>query len=211
MSLVLLIAEPGELPSAMAAAIEQAGETVETIEPQSLALASKTAAADWVVPLTFDLPSDWNFPGRSVWTACQQIEALRTWVQDTAGILSGKANFWLPIVLTAKGVLYAEAIAIQANSYRQPLHLTDRQRQPLYRFAWKLLQHLQAPPSLYLLGCSYQGQELLFDQLLPFPNEAALSSVQQPDLLTCHWRCLSHQPILDITIPSTASFLVTSP
>jgi hypothetical protein len=211
MSSVLLIAEPGTLRSAMAAALQQAGETVEAIEPQSPALASKTTAADWVLPLTFDLPPDWNFPGRSVWATCQQIDPLRTWVQNTAGVLSGEASFWLPIVLTAKGVLYGEAITIQADSYQQPLHLTDQQRQPLYQLAWQLLQHLQAPPSLYLLGGSYQDGELLFDRLLPFPNEAALSGVQQPDLLTCHWRCLSHQPILDITIPSTASFLVTPP
>jgi hypothetical protein len=208
MSAVLLMAEPGELRSTMAAVLRQAGETVEVINPQSPA--PKTTAADWVLPLTFDLPPDLNFPRRSIWTACQQIDPLRTWVQDTAGVLSGEASFWLPIVLTAKGVLYAEAIAIQsAHRYHQPLHLSDQQRQPLYQLAWQLLQHLQAPPSLYLLGCSYPGSELLFDRLLPFPNEAALSGVQQPDLLTCHWRCLSHQPILDITIPSTASFLVT--
>jgi hypothetical protein len=211
MSSVLLIAEPGELRSAMAAALQQAGETVEAIAPQSSDLPAKVVAADWLLPLTFDLPPDLNFPGRAIWATCQQIDPLRTWVQNTAGVLSGEASFWLPIVLTAKGVLYGEAIAIQADGYQQPLHLTDKQRQPLYQLAWQLLQHLQAPPSLYLVGCSYQGGELLFDRLLPFPNEATLSGVQQPDLLTCHWRCLSHQPILDITIPSTASFLVAAP
>jgi hypothetical protein len=216
MSSVLLIAEPSDLRSKMVEAIQlDLDKPLLLADPHSPALAQQIASANIVVPLTWDLPTDLTFPGSSILAACRQIDALRDWVQQYQGCPTGEASFWLPLILTAKGIHYGEAIAIcdtNPPSYQQPLHLTDGQRQPLYQLGWRLLQHLQATPSLYLLGCTYhyQGSGLLFDRLLPFPTEAVLSSCQQPDLLTCHWLCLNHQPILEINIPSTATFSVTS-
>lgn len=211
---VLLIAEPSVLRDQMVAKIQlDLEQPILLVEPDSPALAQQVASANVIVPLTWDLPTALTFPGSSLLATCRQVDALRDWVQQHQGCPSGQASFWLPLILTAKGIHYGEAIAIcdtTPPSYQQPLHLTDGQRQPLYQLGWQLLRQLEAKPQLYLLGCTYQGAELLFDRLLPFPNEAVLNSCQQPDLLTCHWRCLNHQPILEVTIPSTTPFSVTS-
>jgi hypothetical protein len=154
--------------------------------------------------LTLDVPPELDFAGQKVFAACRQVDSLRQWVTAQTGYRSGPGTYWLPIVNTAKGPLYAEAIAQSADSYHQPLHLNDQQRQPLYQLGFSLLQYLQAPPAVYLLAFGYADRDLLFDRLWPFPAEPALASlnVQQPDLFTCHWRCLTNQPILDLLIPS---------
>ncbi|MGC1394917.1 MAG: hypothetical protein WA828_11615, partial [Coleofasciculaceae cyanobacterium] len=111
--------------------------------------------------------------------------------------------FYLPIVLTAKGPLYGEVIRkAETTPYQQPLDLPDNQRQPLYYLAYQLLQALSAPPSVYLLQFGYEGKEIIFSSLLPFPDIPALASikVQEPNLFTCYWHCLTNQPILDLTI-----------
>jgi hypothetical protein len=47
-----------------------------------------------------------------------------------------------------------------------------------------------------------EGTEIEFDRVLPFPDERAIASigVQTPDLFACHWRCITHQPINDLSI-----------
>ncbi|NJK60110.1 MAG: hypothetical protein HC918_07560, partial [Oscillatoriales cyanobacterium SM2_1_8] len=72
--------------------------------------------------------------------------------------------------------------------------LSDRQRQPLYRAAFLLLDNLAAPPGVYLMQITVEP--LQFDRLLPFPDRPAVASigVQDPDLFTCHWHCLTGQP-----------------
>jgi hypothetical protein len=156
---------------------------------------------DILCPLTLKLPPNLKFWGSKVFAACQDTDNLRQTVQEM-GYGIGALQFWLPIVYTIKGPLYAEAIT--HPHHQQPLHLNDQQRQPLYRLAFQLLDYLQAPPSVYLMGCGYQNGKLVFDRLLPFPTTAALASmkVQQPNLFVCHWRCLTGQPILDLLIPS---------
>jgi hypothetical protein len=160
---------------------------------------------DVLCPLTFKLPPSLKFWGSKVFAACQDTEALRQVVQKM-GYEVGDLQFWLPIVHTIKGSLYAEAIT--HPHHQQPLNLDDQQRQPLYRLAFRLLDELQAPPSVYLMGCGYQKGQLVFDRLLPFPTTAALASikVQQPNLFTCHWRCLTGQPIIDLLIPHNAIY-----
>jgi hypothetical protein len=162
-------------------------------------------------PLTLDVPDELEFSGRSLFQQCQDLEGLRLLVNHQFGIATGEGSCWLPIVLTARGPLYAEAIAFVANSksYQQPLHLSDRQRQPLYQFGFQLLQFLKAIPAVYLLQFSFQGETLCFDRLFPFPAEMAIASlsVQTPDLFTCHWRCLRGQPITDLRIDGSAAFL----
>lgn len=152
-------------------------------------------------PLTLELPPALQTP---VFRACADVAGLRRWVASRLGCDLGPGDRWLPIVLTARGPLYAEAIACDASGiYRQPWPLTDAVRQPLYRLAFDLLDYLAAPPSVYMLEFSQRGPELRFDRLWPFPTASAIASlgVQAPDLFTCHWRCLTEAPILDLCIP----------
>jgi hypothetical protein len=89
------------------------------------------------------------------------------------------------------------------NSYHQPVDLDDAQRQALYNLGYQLLNSIDATPSVYLLQFAFSAeQEIIFDRLWPFPAAPAIASitVQQPDLFTCHWRCITNQSIPDITI-----------
>lgn len=176
-------------------------------------------------PLTLHLPESLTFPGQTVFKNCRATSALRQTVEDW-GYQAGDGDYWLPIVLTAKGPLYAEVIGkrtdkvtsptetagasdnqAEAPGYIQPIHLTDAQRQPLYELGYRLLRSLQAIPSVYLMQFGFKGQELWFDRLWPFPTEPAISSlnIQEPDLLTCHWRCLTNQPLRELSIAALAS------
>jgi len=162
-------------------------------------------------PLTLDLPETLTFPAQALFSACRDVAGLRrqleAWQYST-----GEGDFWLPIVLTAKGALYGEVIGAEKNavvestarasSYTQPVHLSDRQRQPLYALGQRLLRSLNAPPAVYLMQFGWQDGAVCFDRLLPFPAAPAIASltVQTPDLFACHWACLTNQPILDLVI-----------
>ncbi len=155
-------------------------------------------------PLTLNLPPTFQFWGRSIAQICLHIDALRHLAATSAGVKVGEGgNMWLPVVWTARGPIYAEVIGtIATDSYQQPIHLDDRDRQPLYQFAYQLLSTIAAPPATYLIQFCHQQREVVFDRLLPFPALPALASVgiQQPDLFTCHWRCITQQPILDLLV-----------
>ena len=161
-------------------------------------------------PLSIQLPDWFDFPSQRVYQACQQVDKLRQWVQNEMSYTTSSISYqtlgdlWLPIVLTDKGPLYAEVIreGEVPNFYQQPMDLDDKVRQPLYLLAHRLLQYLAAPPSVYLLQFSLLGKEVVFDRLWPFPAAPAIASlkVQTPNLYTCHWRCITHQPILDLII-----------
>ncbi|MEE3718448.1 hypothetical protein V2H45_17035 [Tumidithrix elongata RA019] len=142
-------------------------------------------------------------------TACDNIEDLRAWVHKHLAVGAADGNFWLPIVWTARGPLYAEVITQQPDGkYQQPFHLPDKLRQPLYDLGYRLLSHLKATPSVYLMQFSLsslnalEDAEVLFDRLIPFPDEPAIASVgvQEPNLFTCHWLCLTNRPIYDLVI-----------
>ncbi|NES97834.1 MAG: hypothetical protein F6K32_22015 [Desertifilum sp. SIO1I2] len=153
-------------------------------------------------PLTLKLPSGLDFPAKAVYQACQAVEDLRQVVQGW-GYGVGEGRYWLPIVRTAKGSLYAEAIALTPEgTYVQPFDLVDGDRQPLYHLSHRLLEHLRAAAGVYLVQFDLTLQEIVFDRLLPFPDVPALASigVQSPDLLVCHWSCLLGQPLHDLTI-----------
>jgi hypothetical protein len=159
-------------------------------------------------PLTLDLPNTLQFPARNIFQACSNVTSLRQRVQqlgyETVGGGQRLGDLYLPVVLTAKGPLYGEVISEgEATSvYQQPVDLPDNQRQPLYHLAYQLLQSLSALPAVYLLQFGYNEQNLVFDRLWPFPGVPAIASIgiQEPDLFTCHWHCLTGQPILDLTI-----------
>ena len=159
-------------------------------------------------PLTIQLPDSFQFPAQPVYQACRDIEGRRSWVQhlhyQTGQDRAWLGDLWLPVVLTAKGPLYGEVIGegVIPNSFKQPIDLTDDIRQPLYYLAYELLRSIAATPAVYLLQFSLRDQDVVFDRLWPFPAAPAIASlaVQSPDLFTCHWHCLTGQPILDLTI-----------
>lgn len=169
-------------------------------------------------PLTLDIPNTLTFPAQNIFQACHNVTSLRQWVHqkfgyETSDISQGLENLYLPIIFTAKGPLYGEVIGNTSttNFYQQPIDLLDHQRQPLYYLAYQLLKSLSVTPGVYLLKFSYSQQDIVFDRLLPFPDVPAIASigVQQPDLFTCHWHCLTNQPIIDLTITPKSAFLST--
>lgn len=168
-------------------------------------------------PLTLSLPEYLGLPLQAIIKACADVPGLRQQLAQQMQVAIGDGCFWLPVVLTAKGPLYGEVIALAKEfyekklpqnlllcdiTYYQPFHLSDALRQPLYHMAYNLLQSLSAPPATYLVQFGLQKSEICFDRLWPFPTAPALASVgvQQPDLFTCHWYCLTAKPILDLTI-----------
>lgn len=188
-------------------------QTVEIISVGSLLSngAKLDAGSEELIycPLTIQLPSSFKFPGKFVYQACQDLQARRNWVErhlsfKTTGNNSLLGDFWLPIVLTGKGPLFGEVIGegFMPNSYHQPVDLTDDLRQPLYYLGYELLDSLDAIPGVYLLQFSLQEKNIIFDRVWPFPAAPAIASlkIQQPDLFTCYWHCLTNQPILDLTV-----------
>jgi len=163
-----------------------------------------------VCPLTLDLPSHLVFPAQDVFRFCGNVSAARDRVAQELQVSVGGGNFWLPVVLTAKGPLYAEVIGAEADkqsgelSYSQPVHLSDVWRQQLYELAYRLLNLLNAGPATYLMQFGFVGERICFDRLWPFPAAPAIASVgvQVPDLFVCHWYCLTNKPIYDIQICS---------
>jgi hypothetical protein len=141
-------------------------------------------------------------------TTCSDLTAFRNWVHRELGFAwTDRGNFWLPIVYTARGVMYAEVItklASNPDKYDQPYHLKDNLRQPLYRLGFRLLNYVNAEPAVYLLQFDFDrsNNSLLFDRLIPFPDRPAIASVgvQEPDLYECHLLCTTKQPIYDLVI-----------
>ncbi|MEG4394319.1 hypothetical protein QUB30_18155 [Microcoleus sp. BROC3] len=216
MSKVLIVAGGEQSPAAiLKAAIAQSHPLTEVdicgvSELNSGAIAPGGAI---VCPLTLDLPSHLVFPGRDVYRFCRNIWAARDRVAQELLFPVGEGNFWLPVVLTAKGPLYAEAIGAESGklsgelSYCLPVHLSDVWRQQLYELAYRLLDLLNAPPATYLMQFGFVGERICFDRLWPFPAAPAIASVgvQVPDLFVCHWHCLTNQPIYDIEISSAVA------
>jgi len=135
---------------------------------------------------------------------CENLIAIRSWVKQEFGLgYTEQGNFWLPIVLTARGAIYAEVITKFEGKYHQPYHLKDDRRQPLYSLGLQLLDHVEASPAVYLLQFDFDATEaILFDRLIPFPDKPAIASVgvQEPDLFECHLLCTTNQPIYDLVI-----------
>jgi hypothetical protein len=176
---------------------------------------------DWFVcPLTLHWPIQPSliqpsFENAAAFLHCREVNALRQKVvehQLTNHVGSG--NCWLPVVLTQRGVLYGEVVGLlptsppEPTAYRQPFHLDDRWRQPLYRLAHSLLTLIHAKPTTYFVQFSFDGDTLVFDRVWPFPIPGAIASlgVQHPDLFTCHWYCMTGRPILDLGIPGSTPY-----
>ena len=156
-------------------------------------------------PLTIQLPEYFNFPQQSIYSACKDINSRRRWVEKKLGFRtsvgdSWLGHLWLPIILTDKPI-FAEVIGEgpMPNSYEHPIIIPHRQLKSLHGLADRLLDSLSAPPACYLLQFSLYNGEIVFDRLWPFPAAPALITLktQQPNLFTCHWKCLTQQPIVD--------------
>lgn len=166
-----------------------------------------------ICPLTLDIPDTLVFPGKMVYRACRDVSAMRDRVEQQLGVRSGVGNFWLPVVLTAKGPLYGEAIGLEADNlsaepnYSMPIHLSDVWRQQLYELAFRLLKSLSATPATYLMQFGFGDKEIYFDRLWPFPAAPAIASlgIQVPDLFACHCYCLTNIPIYDLQITSAVA------
>jgi hypothetical protein len=236
--LIIVDAETFASPVLMqgAAALQQA---IADTSDQPIRVVAVSALEDWLVqsdvrlyPLTLSLPNTLPFPEQALYQTCQDVEGLRLQVTQQLGNRTGDGQFWLPVVLTAKGPLYAEVIQASVRvtlpsqrkmsqldaaqgvlPYAQPFHLPDRYRQPLYQLVQRLLGLVAASPAVYLLQFGFQGAEIVFDRLFPFPAAPAIASlgIQTPDLFECHWRCLTHQPIRDLRISGAVSYQTYQP
>jgi hypothetical protein len=161
-------------------------------------------------PLTLNLPSNFDFPEQAIFKACQNVEFFRYLIAQKFGYITRTGNFWLPVVLTQKGPIYAEAIGLANQvtteledlNYSQPIHFSDAMRQQIYEMAHNILKFLNASPATYLMQFGFIDKEIWFDRVWPFPAAPAIASIniQTPDLFTCHWYCLTNQPIIDLTI-----------
>ncbi|NJL20832.1 MAG: hypothetical protein HC895_08485 [Leptolyngbyaceae cyanobacterium SM1_3_5] len=200
MKSVLILANGEAWQQAAIAALRQA------IEADGGAIAESASIADIFCPLTLDLPESAQ-SDQAVFQACRDLDGLRDRVQKL-GYEIGSGSHWLPIVHTAKGTLYGEVVTAAGDGYQQPLHLSDRLRQPLYALGQILMRELAAPPAVYLLQFGIAENDVVFDRLWPFPAAPAVASigVQLPNLYECHWRCLSGRAIVDLAIAGTAAF-----
>lgn len=169
-------------------------------ETESLIVSEQEALVDRTTDLSFTLdvlPESLQI--------CGDVNQLRHRVTAQWGYAAGDGCLNLPIVWTQKGPLYGEVIGqISANDYRQPVHLGDRLRQPLYRLGQQLITDLGCFPRCYLLQFDLIEDQICFDRLWPFPTRAALASIgiQEPDLFTCHGFCLRGEAIYDLRIGS---------
>ena len=159
-------------------------------------------------PLTIQLPEYFNFPQRNIYSACKDVNSRRRWVEKNLGYKtsvgdSWLGHLWLPIVLTDKPV-FGEIIGegSMPNSYEHPVMIPKRQQKSLHKLTEQLLDSLDAPSATYLLQFSLYSGEIVFDRLWPFPAAPALITLktQQPDLFSCHWRCLTGKPIPKINV-----------
>ena len=156
-------------------------------------------------PLTIQLPEYFDFPQKDIYSACKDLNSRRRWVEKKLGFKtsvgdSWLGHLWLPIVVTDKPI-FAEVIGESSipNSYEHPITIPHHQLKSLHGLADRLLDSLSAPPACYLLQFSLYDGEIVFDRLWPFPAAPALITLktQQPNLFTCHWKCITQQPIAE--------------
>ncbi|MCZ0899512.1 hypothetical protein ON021_06310, partial [Microcoleus sp. HI-ES] len=153
MSKVLIVAGGENDPAAsLKAAISQSHPLTEVNIWGVSELYSGASAPDGAIfcPLTLDVPENLVFPAQDVFRFCANVSGARDRVAQELLCPVGGGNFWLPVVLTAKGPLYAEVIGGEPDkqsgelSYSQPVHLSDVWRQQLYELAYRLLNLLNA-------------------------------------------------------------------
>jgi formate-dependent phosphoribosylglycinamide formyltransferase (GAR transformylase) len=142
------------------------------------------------------------YPTRDTWERLALLQPFDLALDGLGERVAGRLH--LPLVLSARGVLYAEAIGEAGGLFWQPEPLSDQLRQPLYRLARSLLFGDASPPSpgVYLASFALTPDGVRFERLCPFPDTAALVSLtsQVPDLFTCHWRSALGLPMVDLRV-----------
>jgi hypothetical protein len=119
---------------------------VKVISPGDLNQVDWQSRNSLICPLTLDLPDRLldrlSLPEQHIYRTCQTIADLRHTVAQWQYAV-GDGDFWLPIVWTARGPLYAEAIGKKQKTenpilrtphsalphsplYVQPIHMSDR-------------------------------------------------------------------------------------
>jgi len=71
-----------------------------------------------ICALTLNLPDTLTLPAHATYQACKDVAGLRQLLMEKFDIASADGCFWLPVVLTAKGPLYGEVIALQKRKVR---------------------------------------------------------------------------------------------
>ncbi len=162
-------------------------------------------------PLTIKLPDWFHFPAQKVYYACRDLEKRRRWVKHNFDYQTTHDNvwlgdLWLPLILTKEKLIYSSIIGegMMPNDYQQPNSVPLEIYSGLKKLGSQLLDSINAVPSVYLLQFKIVDHEIVFDRLWPFPATPAVASVnaQNPDLYSCHWRCLSGQT-RDLKIQTT--------
>ncbi len=179
------------------------GEIVSSVQFRTVTELPSIADPDTIYcPLTLNIPATFKFWGQSIGQICQDLDLVRELVAAKTGIRSApNGDLWLSVIWTARGPIYGEVIGeSDPETYQQPIHLDDLDRQSLYQLGYQLLTELAAPPATYLIQFSKQAREIIFDRLFPFPAIPAIASigVQHPDLFECHWRCITRQSITNV-------------
>lgn len=169
-------------------------------------------------PLTIQLPHWLNFPGQTVYQACQDINGRRQWVSTNLNLPICRddnclGDHWLPIAVTQGELHFFPLIheGMMPNAYELvdwDLPPYQRYHRELERLARSLMEELQPPPAVYLLQFSL-GQGLLFDRLWPFPAAPAIASIGpgHPNLYHYHWCCLNNLPLGAVVTPQPQQLL----
>ncbi|WP_218081845.1 hypothetical protein [Anthocerotibacter panamensis] len=121
---------------------------------------------------------------------------------------------YLPVVWTARGPLYAEAIGVRGEFLIQPWDLPDAARQVLYGFAQQVLRG-HPVWGVYLIALVPGPEKMLVKGFEPMPSPIALVStlVQKPDLFQAHLYCLQGWPLVELQIhtPGVVRLAKTAP
>ncbi len=223
-SLIHLIVNPGvepddlgltvtQIESLVVPALRDHGLDVRVHAVDAPEVLEDLPAAGITLPLTLAWTPTHSQPA-DIWPKFQD----QAWWQQTLqekGFLTGPGSYWLPVVVTAKGVLYGELIGRDSEgNYQQPIHLSDKMRQPLYYLARHVLNQLGSPwPGCYCLQVGWIDDQVCFERLWPFPIQPALASlgIQSPDLFYAHYRCLAGLPLRDLRINADVTYQVLNP
>ncbi|AGY60590.1 hypothetical protein [Gloeobacter kilaueensis] len=188
----LWVAGPLPLATALADSYRLwGGEATIAADPTGI---KETERLLWLAPPE----TDGGFPDLSGWQQAAASAPARLPVALSNP--QAAERFCLPLVVTARGILYGEAIGIAADHFWQPFSLSDKERQQLYPFARSLV--VQSPPGVSLVYFKIESAAVRFEKWLPFPDWPALATLgtQEPDLFACHWRCVLGLPIVDLQI-----------
>lgn len=170
-----------------------------------------------------------NLEGRRIWAKqVHGIDAIATGNLWLPVIWTARGPLYAEVIDRQPDGRYHQPFHL-SDRVKQPLYhfayslLTDLSAPPAVYLIQFALQSTPGTGLAFVRESSHKTQELLtnakplrrhanptpnpqppilFDRLIPFPDEPAIASigVQEPNLFICHWLCLTNQPILDLKI-----------